>query len=317
MIKVKGLKKAYKTRVKRQTVSVEAVKGIDLDVAEGEIFGFLGPNGAGKTTTLRVLATLIPFDEGEASIAGADLHGDSGAVRRAIGFVAQSGGTTDDATGREEMILQARMYGLGKAEAAGRAQEVITAFDMADFADRRCKTYSGGQRRRVDIALGVIHRPRVLFLDEPTTGLDPQSRAHMWDEIRRLRDEGMTVFITTHYLDEADALCDRLAIIDHGEIVAEGTPEALKREISGDVVTVGVGDLAEKASEVLAGQPFAKGIEVRDEGELRLNVEAGETAIPQIMRALEGAGIALTTIELHRPTLDDVFLTKTGRSLRD
>jgi ABC-2 type transport system ATP-binding protein len=317
MIKTKGLKKAYKTKQKRQTVSVEAVKGIDLDVAQGEIFGFLGPNGAGKTTTLRVLATLLPFDDGEATIAGADLRTEAAQVRRAIGFVAQQGGTTDDATAREEMVLQARMYGIGKAEAAARAEEVIASFDMADFADRRCKTYSGGQRRRVDIALGVIHRPQVLFLDEPTTGLDPQSRAHMWDEVRRLRGEGMTVFITTHYLDEADALCDRIAIIDHGEIVAEGTPDALKREISGDVVTVGVGDLAEKAAEVLLGQPFANGVEVREDGELRLNVDAGDTAIPQIMRTLEGAGISLTTIELHRPTLDDVFLTKTGRSLRD
>jgi ABC-2 type transport system ATP-binding protein len=317
MIKTKGLKKSYKTRQKRQTTSVEAVKGIDLDVAEGEIFGFLGPNGAGKTTTLRMLATLIPPDDGEATIAGANLRTEQALVRRSIGFVQQGGGTTDDVTAREELVLQARMYGMGRAEAAQRAEEVIASFELADFADRKCKTYSGGQRRRLDIALGIIHRPQVLFLDEPTTGLDPQSRAHMWDEVRRLRADGMTVFITTHYLDEADALCDRIAIIDHGEIVAEGTPEALKREISGDVVTVGVGELSDKAAEVLKGQPFARGVETRDDGELRLTVESGDTAIPQIMRALEGAGIALATIELHRPTLDDVFLTKTGRSLRD
>ncbi|WP_432988981.1 ATP-binding cassette domain-containing protein [Dactylosporangium sp. CA-233914] len=317
MIKVKGLKKSYKTKHKRTTTEVAAVKGVDLDVAEGEIFGFLGPNGAGKTTTLRMLATLIPPDDGEATIAGANLRTEQGAVRRAIGFVAQGGGTSDDVTAREELILQARMYGMSRTDAAQRAEEVIAGFDLGDFADRKCKTYSGGQRRRVDIALGVIHRPQVLFLDEPTTGLDPQSRAHMWDEVRRLRSEGMTVFITTHYLDEADALCDRICIIDHGEIVAEGTPEALKREISGDVVTIGVGELSEKAAEVLKDQPFAKGVEARDDGELRLNVEAGDTAIPQIMRALEGAGVPLSTIELHRPTLDDVFLTKTGRSLRD
>jgi ABC-2 type transport system ATP-binding protein len=318
MIKTKGLKKSYKTRSKRQTTSVEAVKGIDLDVAEGEIFGFLGPNGAGKTTTLRMLATLIPPDDGEATIAGHSLRTEAGAVRRSIGFVAQGGGTTDDVTGREELILQARMYGMSKAEAAKRAEEALAAFDLTEYADRKCKTYSGGQRRRVDIAMGVIHRPQVLFLDEPTSGLDPQSRAHMWDEIRRLRAEGMTVFITTHYLDEADALCDRIAIIDHGEIVAEGTPDALKREISGDVVTIGVGEEhSEKAGEVLKDQPFARGLEVRDDGELRLNVDAGDTAIPQIMRALDSAGVPLATIELHRPTLDDVFLTKTGRSLRE
>ncbi|MGI5243462.1 ATP-binding cassette domain-containing protein [Dactylosporangium sp. CA-139066] len=317
MIKTKGLKKSYKTKQKRQTTTVDAVKGIDLDVAEGEIFGFLGPNGAGKTTTLRMLATLIAPDDGEATIAGANLRTEQAQVRRSIGFVAQGGGTTDDVTAREELVLQARMYGMGRTEAAQRAEEVIAAFELTDFADRKCKTYSGGQRRRLDIALGVIHRPQVLFLDEPTTGLDPQSRAHMWDEVRRLREEGMTVFITTHYLDEADALCDRIAIIDHGEIVAEGTPDALKREISGDVVSVGVGDLAEKAAEVLKDQPFARGVEARDDGELRLTVESGDTAIPQIMRALEGAGVSLSTIELHRPTLDDVFLTKTGRSLRD
>jgi len=318
MIKTKGLKKSYKTRAKRQTTTVDAVKGIDLDVAEGEIFGFLGPNGAGKTTTLRMLATLIQPDDGEATIAGANLRTEPAAVRRAIGFVAQGGGTTDDVTGREELVLQARMYGLSKVEAAKRAEEALAAFDLTEYADRKCKTYSGGQRRRVDIAMGIIHSPRVLFLDEPTSGLDPQSRAHMWEEIRRLRAEGMTVFITTHYLDEADALCDRIAIIDHGEIVAEGTPDALKREISGDVVTVGIGEEhAEKAAEVLKDQPFARGLEVRDDGELRLNVDAGDTAIPQIMRALSEAGIPLATIELHRPTLDDVFLTKTGRSLRE
>ncbi|WP_433218758.1 ATP-binding cassette domain-containing protein [Dactylosporangium sp. CS-047395] len=317
MIKTKGLKKSYKTKAKRQTTEVEAVKGIDLDVAQGEIFGFLGPNGAGKTTTLRMLATLIPPDDGEATIAGANLRSEQAAVRRAIGFVAQGGGTSDDVTAREELILQARMYGMGRADAAQRAEEVIAAFELSEFADRKCKTYSGGQRRRLDIALGVIHRPQVLFLDEPTTGLDPQSRAHMWDEVRRLRTEGMTVFITTHYLDEADALCDRIAIIDHGEIVAEGTPDELKREISGDVVTLGLSSPSEEAATVLKGLAFARDVEVRGDEEVRLTVESGDTAIPQIMRALEGAGVALTTIELHRPTLDDVFLTKTGRSLRD
>ncbi|MDG6105673.1 daunorubicin resistance protein DrrA family ABC transporter ATP-binding protein [Dactylosporangium aurantiacum] len=317
MIKIKGLKKIYKSGRGKKATSVEAVKGIDLDVAQGEIFGFLGPNGAGKTTTLRMLATLLSVDDGEATIAGANLRTEPEAVRRAIGFVAQGGGTTDDVTGREEIVLQARMYGISKAEAEQRAEAALAAFDLTEYADRKCKTYSGGQRRRVDIAMGVIHQPQVLFLDEPTSGLDPQSRAHMWDEIRRLRAEGMTVFITTHYLDEADALCDRIAIIDHGEIVAEGTPADLKREISGDVVTVVVAEDAERAGELLGKEEFANGVEVREDNELRLNVDAGDSAIPQIMRVLEGAGIKLETIELHRPTLDDVFLTKTGRSLRD
>src|SRR5439155_23613349 len=179
-----------------------------------------------------------------------------------------------------------------------------------------CKTYSGGQRRRVDIALGVIHRPTVVFLDEPTTGLDPQSRAHMWDEVRRLRAEGMTVFITTHYLEEADALCDRVAIIDYGEVVAEGTPEELKREIAGDVVTVGVNGAAPHAARLLDTEPYVRRIEDADAG-LRLYVDAGATAIPQLLRVLDGGGVQLASIELHRPSLYDVFLAKTGRSLRD
>ena len=318
IIEVKGLTKTYETRSKRRTTMVDAVAGVDLDVAEGEIFGFLGPNGAGKTSTLRMLATLIPPDAGNATIAGADLRSEQAKVREAIGYISQGGGTYDDATAREELILQARMHGVGKAEAQRRTVAALEAFDLTEYADRKCKTYSGGQRRRVDIAMGIIHQPKVVFLDEPTTGLDPQSRAHMWDEVRRLRSEGMTVFLTTHYLEEADQLCDRVAIIDGGVIVAEGTPEALKREISGDIVTVGVGeDFTEKAAEILKGQDYLGEVEVRDGGRLRLAVEAGETAVPRVMRTLDEAGIATATVEVHRPTLDDVFLTKTGRSLRE
>ena len=317
MIEAKGLRKSFQTKRRRKTAVVEAVAGVDLKVAEGEIFGFLGPNGAGKTTTLRMFATLLQPDDGEARIAGADLRTEPARVRRNIGYVAQGGGTWDDVTARQELVLQARMHGIGKAEAQERAAAALEAFELTEYGDRNCKTYSGGQRRRVDIALGVVHRPKVLFLDEPTSGLDPQSRAHMWDLVRKLRDEGLTVFLTTHYLDEADALCDRIAIIDHGEVVAEDTPDALKRAISGDVVTVGLSGTAQKAAELLTGQPYLRSVEARDDDELRLTVEAGQSAIPQVMRTLEGAGIELSTIELHRPTLDDVFLTKTGRSLRE
>ncbi|HEV3173696.1 MAG TPA: ATP-binding cassette domain-containing protein, partial [Actinocrinis sp.] len=264
-----------------------------------------------------MLTTLLEPDGGEATIAGADLRTKPHDVRQLSGYVAQGGGTVDDATGREELVLQARMYGIDKAEAQKRAAALLESFQLTEFADRRCRTYSGGQRRRVDIALGVIHRPKVLFLDEPTVGLDPQSRARMWEEVRRLRHEGMTVFITTHYLDEADALCDRIAIIDHGEIVAEGTPDALKRAISGEVVTVGLTGGAQKAADLLTGRPFVRSVEARDDDAVRLTVEVGETALPQLMRTLEGAGMELSTIELHRPTLDDVFLAKTGRSLRE
>ncbi|GAA3769836.1 ATP-binding cassette domain-containing protein [Plantactinospora mayteni] len=317
MIETKGLRKSFRSRQGREKKSVDAVRGVDLVVAEGEIFGFLGPNGAGKTTTLRMLATLIEPDGGEANIAGVDLRTNPAEVRRRIGYVAQGGSTWDESTAREELVLHARMYGLGKAEAQRRAVRALDAFQLTEYADRKCKTYSGGQRRRVDIALGIIHEPKIVFLDEPTTGLDPQSRAHMWDEIRRLRAEGMTVFITTHYLDEADALCDRIAIMDHGEVVAEGTPAELKREISGDVVLVAIEGSAEDAGKVLETESYVTKLETSDEGALRLYVNDGARDMPQILRALDGAGIALSSIELHRPSLDDVFLTKTGRSLRE
>ena len=313
MIETRGLRKAFTSRQGREKKIVEAVRGVDLDVAEGEIFGFLGPNGAGKTTTLRMLATLIEPDGGTATIAGADLRNDPGEVRRRIGYVAQGGSTWDESTAREELVLQARLYGVGKAAAQERASRVLEGFQLSEYADRKCKTYSGGQRRRVDIALGIIHEPRVVFLDEPTTGLDPQSRAHMWDEVRRLRAEGMTVFITTHYLDEADALCDRISIMDNGEIVASGTPAELKREISGEVVRVGV-PLAAVSSAVSALSTY----KVEAVGDsVRLSVDDGAAEIPGILRILDAADVPISGIELHRPSLDDVFLTKTGRSLRE
>jgi ABC-2 type transport system ATP-binding protein len=316
IIETKGLRKSFRSRQGRETKTVEAVRGVDLFVGEGEIFGFLGPNGAGKTTTLRMLATLIEPDGGAATIAGADLRRDPGEVRRRIGYVAQGGSTWDEVSAREELVLHARMYGIGKAEAQRRAVRALDAFQLTEFADRKCKTYSGGQRRRVDIALGVIHDPKVIFLDEPTTGLDPQSRAHMWDEIRRLRAEGVTVFVTTHYLEEADALCDRLAIMDYGEIVAEGTPDELKREVAGDVVTVGLNGSTPEAAQLLDSESYVNKLETVDGG-LRLYVDQGATAIPRILRKIDGAGLNLGTIELHRPSLDDVFLEKTGRSLRE
>src|SRR5438093_2475957 len=215
------LRRTFKTRGD----SVEAVAGVDLHVETGEIFGFLGPNGAGKTTTLRMLATLITPTAGEATVAGADLRTEPQEVRRRIGYVPQGGSTDPAETGRGELILQGRLYGLSASAAKTRAAEVLAALDLESAADRTTGTYSGGMRRRLDVGLGIVHRPQVLFLDEPTTGLDPQARARMWDEIRTLRDLGTTVFLTTHYLEEADALCDRLAIIDHGLIVTEGTSD--------------------------------------------------------------------------------------------
>ncbi len=312
IIETTALRKSFKTR----KGAVEAVRGVDLTVTEGEIFGFLGPNGAGKTTTLRMLATLIEPDGGDAMIAGADLRKDPGEVRRRIGYVAQGGSTWDEVSAREELVLQARLYGIGKAEAQRRATKALDAFQLTEFGDRKCKTYSGGQRRRVDIALGIIHEPSIVFLDEPTTGLDPQSRAHMWDEVRRLRDEGTTVFLTTHYLEEADALCDRISIMDGGEIVAEGTPESLKQSISGDIVTLGLIGAIETAEARLKVERYVHRLE-SVEGGLKLYVDEGATAIPLMLRALDGSGAELHSIELHRPSLDDVFLAKTGRSLRE
>lgn len=296
---------------------VVAVQSVDLAVERGEVFGFLGPNGAGKTTTLRMLSTLLPPTSGTAHVCGHDLLKDPGAVRRSIGYIGQRGGADEQVVGRSELILQGRIYGMSKAEASARAQELIAVVELEGFADRRVKSYSGGQRRRLDIALGLMHRPMLLFLDEPTTGLDPQSRSRIWDEIKRLQKDGMTIFVTTHYLDEADALCSRLAIIDHGQIVASGTPDALKKEVRGDVVTVGVAAAAqEEAAALLKDQPFVRDV-LPEGGLLRLYVDRGETATPALLRLLDGRGIALETLSLSRPSLDDVFLTKTGRKLRE
>src|SRR5262245_48129439 len=242
IIETNKLRKTFKVRQgkDKQTNTVEEVKGIDLQVSEGEIFGFLGPNGAGKTTTLRMLTTLIPPTDGEACVAGYDLRRESGQVRRRIGYVSQAGGTDATATGRENLMLQAQLYGLSRAEAEQRTNTLLAALELESFADRISSAYSGGQRRRLDLALGMVHGPELLFLDEPNTDLDPQSRDHLREEVRKLRAGGATIFLTTHYLEEADALADRLAIIDDGLIVAEGTPDALKQQIAGDVVTLGL-----------------------------------------------------------------------------
>jgi ABC-2 type transport system ATP-binding protein len=296
---------------------VEAVRGVDLRVGAGEIFGFLGPNGAGKTTTLRMLATLITPTAGEATVAGADLRREPQEVRRRIGYVPQGGSTDPAETGRGELVLQGRLYGLSKSDAQARAAEVLQALDLETAADRGTGTYSGGMRRRLDIGLGIIHRPAVLFLDEPTTGLDPQARARMWDEISALRARGTTVFLTTHYLEEADALCDRLAIIDHGRIVAEGTSDELKQAVAGDVVTIGVDGPREPVVALARSLAFVREIGEDDHGLIRLFVDRGETAVPKLLRILDGAGITTMSIALHKPSLDDVFLRQTGRSLRD
>jgi ABC-2 type transport system ATP-binding protein len=331
IIEAKGLARTFKSRKRTggrsgaagRGSTVHAVRGVDINVSDGEIVGFLGPNGAGKTTTLRMLTTLLQPTAGTATVAGADLLRDPVGVRRRIGFVPQAigqtmGGTDNQCTVTEEILDQAALYRLGKAEAHKRAELLTGQLDLGGLGDRLVKTLSGGQRRRLEIALGLVHEPPLVFLDEPTTGLDPQSRSNLWDHIRSLRDSlGTTVFLTTHYLEEADVLCDRVFIIDHGEIVAEGTPDELKRRVSGDVVTLQINGDADGAHKLLARQPAVQDVTVSDDGALRLNVYHGAEALPALLRVLDDAGVTMSSINLSRPTLDDVFLTMTGRSLRD
>ena len=312
VIETRGLRRVFKSRKR----VVEAVAGVDLTVLKGEIFGFLGPNGAGKTTTLRMLATLLPPSGGAAKVAGCDLLTQPDRIRDRIGYVGQAGGADPEITGRRELVFQGRLYGMSLERARKRAAELIAMLELEICADRAGKTYSGGQKRRLDIGLGLVHDPQLLFLDEPTTGLDPQSRARVWDEVRRMHDQGTTVFLTTHYLDEADALCDRIAIIDYGKIVVEGTPEELKRAVAGDVVTLTVAGDQQRALDVLKDQPFVREARL-EEGSVLLYVDRGEIAMPAILRLLDSAGLTLQTIGLHRPSLDDVFLRQTGRSLRE
>ncbi|GCE31551.1 daunorubicin resistance protein DrrA family ABC transporter ATP-binding protein [Dictyobacter alpinus] len=306
-------------RFRVRSAVVEAVRGLDLHVVEGEIFGFLGPNGAGKSTTVRILATLLKPDQGRARVAGFDLARQPARVRECIGYVGQVRGSGDGATGRAHILFQAHAYGMAGTAARQRMQELVAQFAMETFIDRPIRTYSGGQRRRLDLALGIVHRPKILFLDEPSLGLDPQSRAYLWDEVRRLHALGTTVFLTTHYLEEADSLCDRLAIIDGGKIVAEGTPAKLKQQIAGDVVTFRLTrpeTAVEQAQQLLRNQPGVREMK-SDQAELYVYVDQGEEALVVLLHLLEGAGIAVQSVALTRPSLDDVFLQQTGRSLRE
>ncbi len=317
MITARGLERRFR-RKGRAGGEVHAVKGVDLDVEAGELVGFLGPNGAGKTTTLRMLTTLLKPTAGTATVGGHDLLTDAAGVRRNIGYVAQGGGTAPESRVGEELELQGRLYRMSKADAIARGKVLAGQLDLTGLEQRATKTLSGGQRRRLDIALGLIHSPGLVFLDEPSTGLDPQSRANLWEHIRRLRaEQGVTIFLTTHYLDEADALADRLIVIDDGRIVADGHPDALKEQVSGDGVAIEVDPESAAAAADLARQlPGAHEFAVR-EGSIRFRVPRGDTAMPELLRALDAKEIATTSMQVTRPTLDDVFLALTGRSLRE
>jgi ABC-2 type transport system ATP-binding protein len=316
MIIARGLARSFKTK----GGPVEAVRAIDLDVQAGEIVGLLGPNGAGKTTTLRMLTTLLMPSAGTATVAGHDLIREARDVRRRIGYVAQVGAAPSAGTiVGEELVTQARLQGLSKADAVARLADVAPRLDLGGLERRALLELSGGQRRRFDVALGLMHSPRLVFLDEPTTGLDPQSRANLWQHIRSLRDDaGVTIVLTTHYLDEADALADRVLVMDDGKIVANDTPDALKARISGDVVTLGLpdADVRAKAEGVVREAVSAREIVTTDSA-LLVTVDEGAVAVAPLLRALDSAGLSPTSITVNRPTLDDVFLTLTGRSLRE
>jgi ABC-2 type transport system ATP-binding protein len=295
---------------------VLAVQGIDLEVDEGEIYAFLGPNGAGKTTTVRMLTTLLLPTGGSASVAGHDVVAAARAVRASIGVALQEAALDPLMTGRELIRLQATLQGIPTAEGRRRADALLERVGLAEAADRRVGTYSGGMQRRLDLAAALVHEPRVLFLDEPTTGLDPVSRKTIWEEVRSLNDDGTTVFLTTQYLEEADQLADEVGIIDNGRIVAEGTPESLKAEIGNPHIELLPADgSVARAEEVCA--PLGRLLPPKDAKRVLLEVETGAADIARVVRALDEAGIAVESLELVNPTLDDVFVAKTGYHLEE
>ena len=311
-IEARGLVKTYRG-------DVTALDGVSLAAEEGSVFGLLGPNGAGKSTAVKILTTLSRPDAGEAFVAGHDVLKHPARVRLAIGCVAQKSGLDPQATGRENLLLQGRVYGMRGAALRSRAQELMDRFGLSDAADRTVRTYSGGMQRKLDVAVGLMHRPQVLFLDEPTTGLDPEARVDMWNEIARLAgDEGLTILMTTHYLEEADSLARRLAIVDRGKVVAEGTPDELKGELRGDAIHV---ELEEQTSDAEVRQAIGKVPDLYDVAvearTLRARADSGARAVPSVLAALEADGITVASVTVSRPSLDDVYLRHAGRAFSE
>jgi len=293
---------------------IQALDGVSFAVRGGEVFALLGPNGAGKSTSVRVLTTLTKPDSGSATVAGHDVVRHPNRARSALGYVPQDSGVDREATGRENLMLQGRIYGMRGLELKRRVDELLELVGLADAADRIVRGYSGGMKRRLDIALGLVHRPSVLFLDEPTTGLDPEARVAMWEEVQRLAaQESLTILLTTHYLEEADQLADRLAIVSRGRIIVEGTPEELKRGLQGELVTVELQD-GQAGDAIAVVERFEGARETAADGQqVRTRVPNGAQAIPALLSALEGAGIAVASVATSRPSLDDVYLHYTGR----
>ena len=303
--------------VKTYPKGVRALDGLDLTVGLGTIHALLGPNGAGKSTTVKILTTLSRPDSGVARVLGKDVVRQPDLVRRSIGVVGQSAAVDPEATGRENMLLQGRLYGMGGQRLGRRVDELLATFGLSEYAGRIVKTWSGGSRRKLDVATGLVHEPAVLFLDEPTTGLDPEARAELWTEVRRLAGEGLTILLTTHYLEEADRLADQVAIIDHGRIVARGTPDELKAQLRGDAIVVELSEPERnaEATRLLNGIPGLRD-SVVDGRTLRARVEHGARSVPGVLAALDGAGIGVASVTIARPSLDDVYLQHTGRAYR-
>ncbi|HEU4445993.1 MAG TPA: ATP-binding cassette domain-containing protein [Nitrososphaeraceae archaeon] len=318
-IRVNNLVKAYENN------SVPAVRGISFEVKEGEFFGFLGPNGAGKSTTIKILTTLMPKSSGSVSIAGVDLDNEPQKIRRVIGVQSQETALDLDLTGHENLMLQGHLQHMSDQTLEKRVNELLSLVTLEDVADRRAAFYSGGMKKRLDLATSLIHNPKILFLDEPTTGLDPQSRAAIWSYLKRLnKEDGITIFLTTQYMEEADRLCDRLSIIDHGQIVAQGTPEEMKREISADAVSLTIAngeDVADSGHAIATAKQVLSRIggvtEIIDsDNGLTVYGKNGAFLVPEIIRALDNAEVRISSINISSPTLDDVFLKHTGRRIR-
>jgi len=304
--------------VKTYAGDIRALDGVSLAVAPGSIFGLLGPNGAGKSTTVKILSTLSKPTSGTASVAGHDVLRNPERVRRSIGVVGQQSAVDPAATGRENLVLQGRMFSLDARELRSRIDEHLQRFELADAADRIVATWSGGMKRKLDLAMGLINRPRVLFLDEPTTGLDPEARAALWAEIETLsRDDGLAILLTTHYLEEADRLADELAIVDHGRVVAGGTPEALKSELHGDAIHIVVAGPADgRAAATVLARIDGLASPVVDGARVSARADHAASRVPTVLSALEGAGVPVAAVTVARPSLDDVYLSHTGRSFR-